>query len=93
VTKLRGPSDSGQWVAHERLLADLTERHRGRRCRACVIAAVSGFGKTTLAAQWADSRRYRESYFEVFPGIWRHGDFSRINRRGGCYIYGRSTRR
>jgi acetoacetyl-CoA synthetase len=41
---------------------------------------------------WNDegARRYRESYFEVFPGIWRHGDFIRINRRGGCYIYGRS---
>ena len=41
---------------------------------------------------WNDEgdRRYRESYFETFPGIWRHGDFIRINHRGGCYIYGRS---
>lgn len=41
---------------------------------------------------WNDpeGRRYRESYFEVFPGVWRHGDFVKINRRGGCYIYGRS---
>jgi acetoacetyl-CoA synthetase len=38
----------------------------------------------------ADGRRYRESYFEVFPGVWRHGDFIKINGRGGCYIYGRS---
>jgi len=37
-----------------------------------------------------DGRRYRESYFEVFPGVWRHGDFIKINGRGGCYIYGRS---
>lgn len=37
-----------------------------------------------------DNRRYRESYFDVFPGVWRHGDFIKINRRGGCYIYGRS---
>ncbi|EIT70678.1 MULTISPECIES: acetoacetate--CoA ligase [Hydrocarboniphaga] len=35
-------------------------------------------------------KRYQESYFEVFPGIWRHGDFIKINSRGGCYIYGRS---
>jgi len=34
--------------------------------------------------------RYRETYFERFPGVWRHGDFIKINARGGCYIYGRS---
>jgi len=34
--------------------------------------------------------RYRETYFERFPGVWRHGDFIKINDRGGCYIYGRS---
>jgi acetoacetyl-CoA synthetase len=41
---------------------------------------------------WNDEggKRYKESYFEVFPGVWRHGDFIKINRRGGCYIYGRS---
>lgn len=41
---------------------------------------------------WNDEgdQRYRESYFEHFPGIWRHGDFLKINERGGCYIYGRS---
>jgi acetoacetyl-CoA synthetase len=37
-----------------------------------------------------DGRRYHEAYFDVFPGIWRHGDFIKINARGGCYIYGRS---
>lgn len=34
--------------------------------------------------------RYREAYFAYFPGVWRHGDFIRVNARGGCYIYGRS---
>jgi acetoacetyl-CoA synthetase len=34
--------------------------------------------------------RYRESYFDTFPGVWRHGDLSRINRRGGWSIIGRS---
>ncbi|HEY0940028.1 MAG TPA: acetoacetate--CoA ligase [Steroidobacter sp.] len=38
----------------------------------------------------ADGRRYHESYFDTFPGVWRHGDFIKINGRGGCYIYGRS---
>jgi acetoacetyl-CoA synthetase len=37
-----------------------------------------------------DNRRYRESYFEEFPGTWRHGDFFRINARGGCFVLGRS---
>ncbi|PKO28706.1 MAG: acetoacetate--CoA ligase [Betaproteobacteria bacterium HGW-Betaproteobacteria-5] len=37
-----------------------------------------------------DGRRYHESYFDVFKDVWRHGDFIRINARGGCYIKGRS---
>jgi acetoacetyl-CoA synthetase len=37
-----------------------------------------------------DMRRYRESYFEMYPGIWRHGDWVQITRRGGAIIYGRS---
>jgi len=41
---------------------------------------------------WNDPghRRYRQSYFEEFPGVWRHGDFFRINGRGGCFVLGRS---
>jgi acetoacetyl-CoA synthetase len=41
---------------------------------------------------WNDegNRRYLETYFDTFPGIWRHGDFVKFNERGGCYIYGRS---
>jgi len=37
-----------------------------------------------------DNRRYQESYFEMYPGIWRHGDWVKFNERGGCVIYGRS---
>jgi acetoacetyl-CoA synthetase len=37
-----------------------------------------------------DGSRLRESYFEQFPGYWRHGDFFRINGRGGCFVHGRS---
>ena len=41
---------------------------------------------------WGDAgdARYRESYFAQFPGIWRHGDFFRVNSRGGCFVLGRS---
>ncbi len=37
-----------------------------------------------------DKKRYRESYFEDFPGVWRHGDWIRITPRNGVVIYGRS---
>jgi acetoacetyl-CoA synthetase len=37
-----------------------------------------------------DGRRYAESYFDVYPGVWRHGDWIKINEDGGCVIYGRS---
>jgi acetoacetyl-CoA synthetase len=34
--------------------------------------------------------RYRESYFDTYPGIWRHGDWIEMLPDGGCVIYGRS---
>jgi acetoacetyl-CoA synthetase len=37
-----------------------------------------------------DGSRYRESYFETFPGVWRHGDWIEITSRGTAIIYGRS---
>jgi acetoacetyl-CoA synthetase len=41
---------------------------------------------------WGDpgDLRYKESYFSDFPGVWRQGDFFRINKRGGCFVLGRS---
>ncbi|HEY5316669.1 MAG TPA: acetoacetate--CoA ligase, partial [Solirubrobacteraceae bacterium] len=37
-----------------------------------------------------DGSRYRESYFDTYPGIWRHGDWIMITDRGTAVIYGRS---
>ncbi|HEX4679306.1 MAG TPA: acetoacetate--CoA ligase [Gaiellaceae bacterium] len=37
-----------------------------------------------------DGSRYRESYFSMFPGIWRHGDWIELTARGTAIIYGRS---
>ena len=34
--------------------------------------------------------RYREAYFEPWPGVWRHGDWLEITDRGTCVIMGRS---
>jgi len=41
---------------------------------------------------WNDpgNTRYLESYFEMYAGIWRHGDWIRITPTGGAVIYGRS---
>jgi acetoacetyl-CoA synthetase len=38
----------------------------------------------------ADGSRYRASYFEQYPGVWRHGDWIEITSRGTAVIYGRS---
>ncbi|CAB4342526.1 unannotated protein [freshwater metagenome] len=37
-----------------------------------------------------DGSRLRESYFEMYPGLWRHGDWIEITDRGTAIIYGRS---
>jgi acetoacetyl-CoA synthetase len=37
-----------------------------------------------------DGTRYREAYFEPWPGVWRHGDWLEITERGTCLITGRS---
>ncbi|QJY50294.1 acetoacetate--CoA ligase [Pseudonocardia broussonetiae] len=34
--------------------------------------------------------RYRASYFDVYPGVWRHGDWVRFSDSGSCVIAGRS---
>lgn len=41
---------------------------------------------------WNDpeGERYQESYFSMYPGIWRHGDWIKITPRGSAIIYGRS---
>jgi acetoacetyl-CoA synthetase len=37
-----------------------------------------------------DGERYRTSYFETYPGVWRQGDWIRFTERGSCVITGRS---
>jgi acetoacetyl-CoA synthetase len=41
---------------------------------------------------WDDpnGEKYHAAYFDVYPGVWRHGDFIEINDHGGVVIYGRS---
>ena len=37
-----------------------------------------------------DGSRLFESYYDTYPGIWRHGDWIEITAEGGAVIYGRS---
>jgi acetoacetyl-CoA synthetase len=37
-----------------------------------------------------DFTRYREAYFSVYPGVWRHGDLIEVTPQGGIVVYGRS---
>jgi acetoacetyl-CoA synthetase len=61
---------------------------------------VDAIGELVVAAPspsmpmflWNDpgDERYRATYFDRYPGVWRHGDFAKINARGGAFVYGRS---
>ena len=37
-----------------------------------------------------DGSRYRSAYFDVYPNVWRHGDWAEITEHDGMIIYGRS---
>ncbi len=37
-----------------------------------------------------DFQKYHSAYFDVYPGIWRHGDYIVVTERGGVVMYGRS---
>ncbi|MES2509187.1 MAG: acetoacetate--CoA ligase [Pseudomonadota bacterium] len=41
---------------------------------------------------WGDqgNQRYLSSYFDMYPGVWRHGDWLKVTPQGSCIIYGRS---
>jgi len=37
-----------------------------------------------------DNKKYHEAYFDVYPNVWRHGDYIVVTEHGGVIIYGRS---
>lgn len=41
---------------------------------------------------WGDTNneRYRSTYLDTYPGVWRHGDWLKIDQDGTCEIFGRS---
>jgi acetoacetyl-CoA synthetase len=38
----------------------------------------------------ADGARYHAAYFDVYPNVWRHGDWVSFTEHGGMVVYGRS---
>jgi acetoacetyl-CoA synthetase len=47
-------------------------------------------GRDDLGRPGVVGPRYRDSYFDVYPGVWRHGDWLRITPSGATIVYGRS---
>jgi acetyl-CoA synthetase len=39
---------------------------------------------------WGDPERYIESYWSMFPGVWRHGDWAIVDDDGQWFVFGRS---
>jgi acetyl-CoA synthetase len=39
---------------------------------------------------WKDRDRYLASYWSTFPGVWRHGDWAKVDDDGQWFLYGRS---
>ncbi len=39
---------------------------------------------------WGDPERYLESYWSMFPGTWRHGDWAMVDDDGQWFLFGRS---
>ena len=72
----RGVDPDGRAASSTRS-ASSSSRSRCRRCR-------SASGATTTAS------RYRASYFDTYPGVWRHGDWIELTDRGTAIITGRS---
>jgi acetyl-CoA synthetase len=39
---------------------------------------------------WGDPERYQEAYWSMFPGVWRHGDWAKVDSEGQWFVLGRS---
>ena len=75
-------------------------------CRAGCVGRGRQAGASARSASWSitkpmpsmpvgfwndpDGSRYREAYFEMYPGVWRHGDWITITDHGSVIVHGRS---
>jgi acetyl-CoA synthetase len=39
---------------------------------------------------WGDQERYQQAYWSTYPGVWRHGDWAKVDGEGQWFLYGRS---
>ena len=39
---------------------------------------------------WGHPERYHEAYWSMFPGVWRHGDWAKVDSDGQWFLFGRS---
>jgi acetyl-CoA synthetase len=39
---------------------------------------------------WGDSERYLDTYWSMYPNVWRHGDWALIDEEGDWFLFGRS---
>ena len=53
-------------------------------CRTPFISSPIGLWKD------AANKKFSKAYFEVFPGVWHHGDFITVTEHGGVIVHGRS---
>lgn len=70
--------------------ADVVDEH-GQPVRGAVgELVVKGPWPGMTQGFWRDPKRYEETYWSRFPGVWVHGDWARIDEHGQWFIEGRS---
>ena len=55
-----------------------------------MLLQALGVSEMALPEHDESGERLHDSYFAMYPGVWRHGDWIRITPRHGAVIYGRS---
>jgi acetoacetyl-CoA synthetase len=71
---------------------DVFDEHgQSQRGRAGELVCTAPFPSMPVAF-WndPDGSKYRAAYFEMFPNVWRHGDWAELTSHDGMIIYGRS---
>src|SRR5207302_9042481 len=87
------PVIAGEHQARNRAVAATAFNERGQPEPAEVGEMVITEPSPSMPVRlWNDSggKLYHQTYFADFPGIWRQGDFFKVNERGGCFVLGRS---
>jgi len=81
--------DAGAWPRHEREC--LRPGRQPLVAEEGELVCTAPFPSMPLRF-WNDpnDQRYKSTYFDTYPNVWRHGDFARITDNGGLIVSGRS---